>query len=77
MWRYHVKYRVAGLISDPLGYWFDPDVTDGSGIRKIQPQVEKFNLELNKKKLKKLQASSSKPQASSLTMVLGFDRIRF
>ena len=33
MWRYHVKYRVAGLIPDPLGYWFDPDVTDGSGIR--------------------------------------------
>ena len=21
------------LIPDPLGYWFDPDVTDGSGIR--------------------------------------------
>ena len=20
------------LIPDPLGYWFDPDVTDGSGI---------------------------------------------
>jgi len=43
----------------------------GSGIMKfnlwlIQPEVEKFNLKLNKKK-----ASSSKPQASSLTAGTG------
>jgi len=36
----------------------------------------KFNLELNKKKLKKLQAASRKLQASSLTMDLGYYKIR-
>jgi len=41
-------------------------LSNGSGIRKIQPEVEKFNLKLNKKK-----ASSSKPQASSLTVSMG------
>jgi len=55
------------LIPDPLG---DPspssnrkllvgaDIFNGSGIRKIQLQVEKFNLKLNKKK-----AASFKLQA--------------
>ena len=38
--------------------------------KKIQPEVEKFNLELNKKK-----AASFKLQASSLTVTEGFDRI--
>jgi len=32
-------------------------------LYEIQPEVEKFNLELNKKKLKKLQAASRKLQA--------------
>jgi len=28
------------LVPDPLGYWFDPDVTDGSGIRNDkQPNI--------------------------------------
>jgi len=35
----------------------------GSGIRKIQPEVEKFNLELNKKK-----AASFKQQAASIKL---------
>jgi hypothetical protein len=37
-----------------------------SGIRKIQPEVEKFNLKLNKKK-----AASFKLQAPSLTVTEG------
>jgi len=41
-----------------------------NNLRLIQPQVEKFNLELNKKK-----AASSKLQASSLTMEQGQCRI--
>jgi len=36
------------------------------GSRAMQPEVEKFNLKLNKKK-----AASCKLQASSLTMVTG------
>ena len=39
-------------------------------MKKIQPQVEKFNLELNKKK-----AASCKLQAPSLTMKQGQYRI--
>ena len=46
---------------------------NGTGQRlifKAQPQVEKFNLELNKKK-----ASSCKLQAPSLTVTEGYYRI--
>jgi len=41
-------------------------------MKKIQPEVEKFNLKLNKKK-----AASPKLQASSLTMEQGQCRISY
>ena len=40
-------------------------------IFKAQPEVEKFNLKLNKKK-----AASPKPQAPSLTVTEGYYRIQ-
>jgi len=48
-------------------------LTNGTGQRLIfraQPEVEKFNLKLNKKK-----AASCKLQAPSLTGPVGFDRM--
>tara|TARA_R100001143_G_scaffold3160_1_gene6093 strand:+ start:87 stop:215 length:129 start_codon:yes stop_codon:yes gene_type:complete len=39
-------------------------------IKKIQPEVEKFNLKLNKKK-----AASCKLQAARLTATEGFSRM--
>jgi len=63
------KLALPELIPDPLWIGQSPQLMlsrpiqdvytiNGSGIRKIQPEVEKFNLKLNKKK-----AASFKHQA--------------
>jgi len=74
-WNYDKQPNIRHAFGGPLYRWSFASAAgfpdqEARWLYEIQPEVEKFNLKLNKKK-----AASSKLQASSLTVTEGYYRI--